>query len=39
MKYLVQWKDKLVKDSSWITQVKLDLYDLGQNMISSYHGH
>lgn len=29
MEYLVQWKDKIVEDSSWITQDELDLYDLG----------
>lgn len=35
MEYLVQWKDKPVEDSSWITKAELDLYDLGQSMSSS----
>jgi len=29
MEYLVQWIDKPIEDNSWITQAKLDLYDLG----------
>lgn len=31
MEYLVQGKDKLVEESSWITQAELDFYDLDHN--------
>ena len=28
----VQWKDKKVKDCSWITQAELDIFYLGQSI-------
>lgn len=35
MEYIVQWKDKIAEDSSWITQDELDLYDSGQGIMVS----
>ena len=35
MEYLVQWKDKLVEDSSCITQDDFDIYDSSKNITIS----